>query len=98
MSIKWGLSVLDWRDHASNDHHDHPTGVYKVQCGHSLMMSHPTAGHIVRDSMPGVRRRNRRYGSATLRAPTGRRAERESCPVNAASSRVLPGGRSVPTR
>jgi hypothetical protein len=41
MSIKWGLSVLDWRDHAINDHHDHPTGVYKAQCGHSLMTVTP---------------------------------------------------------
>jgi hypothetical protein len=41
MRIKWGLSVLDWRDHAIDAHHDHPTGVYKAQCGHSLMMVTP---------------------------------------------------------
>jgi hypothetical protein len=44
----------------------------------------------VRDSMPGVRRRNRRYGSATLRAPTGRRAERESRPVKCRFLRCAP--------
>jgi hypothetical protein len=38
MSIKWGLSVLDWRDHAINNR---PTGVYKAQCSHSLVMLTP---------------------------------------------------------
>jgi hypothetical protein len=39
MSIQWGLTVLDWRDHAISNHHAHPTGVYKAQCGHSLMVT-----------------------------------------------------------
>jgi hypothetical protein len=39
MSIQWGLSVLDWRDHAISNHHAHPTGVYKAPCGHSLMVT-----------------------------------------------------------
>ncbi|MGH3540719.1 MAG: hypothetical protein ACRDQJ_20860 [Pseudonocardiaceae bacterium] len=38
MSIKWSLSVLDWRDHAIDDHHDHPAGVFKARCGHAVMM------------------------------------------------------------
>ncbi len=38
MSIKWGLSVLDWRDHAIDEDQDHPAGVLKAQCGHSLMV------------------------------------------------------------
>ncbi|MGH3815073.1 MAG: hypothetical protein ACRDUV_21950 [Pseudonocardiaceae bacterium] len=38
MSIKWGLSVLDWRDHAINERRMHPIGVYKAECGHLLMM------------------------------------------------------------
>jgi hypothetical protein len=37
--MKWGLSVLDWRDHAINDHHDHPVGVYKAQCVHLMMVT-----------------------------------------------------------
>jgi hypothetical protein len=24
MTIKWGLSVSDWRDHAVDDHQDYP--------------------------------------------------------------------------
>jgi hypothetical protein len=33
MSIKWGLSVLDWRDHAINDDHDHPSASTKPNAG-----------------------------------------------------------------
>ncbi len=38
MAIKWGLSVLDWRDHAIDECRDHPVGVFKAECGHLLMM------------------------------------------------------------
>ncbi len=38
MSIRWGLSVLDWRSHAIDERRHHPTGVYVAECGHSLMM------------------------------------------------------------
>ncbi len=38
MSVKWGLSVLDWRSHAINEHAKHPLGVFKAECGHLLMM------------------------------------------------------------
>jgi hypothetical protein len=38
LSIKWGLSVLDWRDHAINESQDHPIGVFKAECGHLLML------------------------------------------------------------
>jgi hypothetical protein len=31
MSIRWGLSVLDWRDHAIDDSRDHPIGVYRAR-------------------------------------------------------------------
>lgn len=41
MSIKWGLSVLDWRDHAINESQDHPIGVLKAECGHLLMLVTP---------------------------------------------------------
>jgi hypothetical protein len=64
MSIKWGLSVLDWRDHAIDDHHDHPTGVYKATVRPFANGGYTTVGHIVRDSVPGVHGRNRRDGFA----------------------------------
>ena len=38
MAIKWGLSILDWRDHAIDERRDHPIGVFKAECGHLLMM------------------------------------------------------------
>jgi hypothetical protein len=41
MSIKWALSVLDWRDHAINENQDHPIGVLKAECGHLLMLVTP---------------------------------------------------------
>jgi len=41
VSIRWGLSVADWHDHAIDDHHDHPSGVFTARCGHSLMMVTP---------------------------------------------------------
>lgn len=41
MNIKWGLSVLDWRDHAINESPDHPIGVLKAECGHLLMLVTP---------------------------------------------------------
>jgi hypothetical protein len=67
MSIKWGLSVLDWRDHAINDHHGPPDRRVQSPVRAFADDGHPTAGHIVRDSMPGVRDRNHRYGFATVR-------------------------------
>jgi hypothetical protein len=39
MSINWELSVLDRRDQGINDHHDHPAGVYRTRCSHSLMVT-----------------------------------------------------------
>jgi hypothetical protein len=36
--VRWGLSVLDWRSHAINEHAEHPIGVFKAECGHLLMM------------------------------------------------------------
>jgi hypothetical protein len=36
--IRWGLSTLDWRWHAVSELADHPTGVYKAQCGALLLM------------------------------------------------------------
>jgi hypothetical protein len=36
--IKWGLSPLDWRNHAVDEWADHPIGVYRAHCGHLLMM------------------------------------------------------------
>ena len=38
MSIKWGLSPLDWRSHAVDEHQENPTGGLKAECGHLLMM------------------------------------------------------------
>lgn len=38
MSVRWGLSVLDWHTHAIDEQADHPTGVFKAECGHLLMM------------------------------------------------------------
>lgn len=38
MTIKWGLSVLDWHAHAIDENADHPIGVYVARCGHRLMM------------------------------------------------------------
>jgi hypothetical protein len=35
-AMKWGLSVLDWRSHAINEHTEHPIGVFKAECGHLL--------------------------------------------------------------
>jgi hypothetical protein len=37
-TMKWGLSVLDWRSHAIDECGDHPLGVLKAECGHLLMM------------------------------------------------------------
>ncbi len=36
--MRWGLSVLDWRSHAINEHAEHPIGVLRAECGHLLMM------------------------------------------------------------
>ncbi|MGH3775729.1 MAG: hypothetical protein ACRDRR_08325 [Pseudonocardiaceae bacterium] len=41
MTIKWGLSVVDWCNHAIDDRADHPTGIYRARCGHRLMMITP---------------------------------------------------------
>ncbi len=66
MTIKWGLSVSDWRDHAVDDHQDYPGGALKARCGHWLMIVTPLR-QIVRETMPGMRGRHRRYRVATLR-------------------------------
>ncbi|MGH3806447.1 MAG: hypothetical protein ACRDRU_07395 [Pseudonocardiaceae bacterium] len=42
--MRWGLSVLDWRSHAINEHADHPIGVLKAECGHLLMAE---CGHLL---------------------------------------------------
>jgi hypothetical protein len=36
--MKWGMSPLDWRCHAINEHRDHPNGVLIAECGHRLMI------------------------------------------------------------
>ena len=36
--MRWGLSVLDWRSHASNEPAEHPIGVLRAECGHLLIM------------------------------------------------------------
>jgi hypothetical protein len=41
MTIKWGLSVSDWRDRAVDDHQDYPGGALKARCGHWLMIVTP---------------------------------------------------------
>jgi hypothetical protein len=56
--IKWGLSVLDWRDHAIDAHHDHPIGVYKAQCGHSLMTVTPCGRHRAGNNARNARTRS----------------------------------------
>ena len=38
MSVRWGLSPLDWCSHAIDERGDHPIGVLKAECGHLLMM------------------------------------------------------------
>lgn len=51
MSIRWGLSASDWRDHAiDHDGPDHPTGVLKARCGHLLKVVTP-----LRDTSCGTR-------------------------------------------
>lgn len=40
-SIKWGLSVSDWHDHAVGDHQDYPGGALQARCGHWLMIVTP---------------------------------------------------------
>jgi hypothetical protein len=41
MTIKWGLSVSDWRDHAVDDHLHYPGGARQARCGHWLMIVTP---------------------------------------------------------
>jgi hypothetical protein len=41
MTITWGLSVSNWRDHAVDDHQDYPGGALKARCGHWLMIVTP---------------------------------------------------------
>lgn len=41
MTVRWGLSILDWQRHAIDDRRHHPTGVYKAECSHTLMMATP---------------------------------------------------------
>lgn len=35
--MKWALSVDDWHSHAVDERAEHPSGVYRAQCGHVLM-------------------------------------------------------------
>lgn len=50
MNIRWGLSVLDWRSHAIDEHRRcHPVGVYEAECGHLLMKV-----TVLRDELPGA--------------------------------------------
>jgi hypothetical protein len=60
-----GLSVLDWHDHAINDHHDDRRLQSPVRP--FADDGHPAAGHIVRKTMRGVCDRNHRHGFATVR-------------------------------
>lgn len=41
MTIKWGLSVSDWHDHAVDNHQDYPGGALQARCGHLLMVVTP---------------------------------------------------------
>lgn len=34
--VKWALSVEDWHSHAVDERAEHPTGVYRAECGHLL--------------------------------------------------------------
>ncbi|MGH3865201.1 MAG: hypothetical protein ACRDQ4_03520 [Pseudonocardiaceae bacterium] len=49
--MRWGLSVLDWRSHAINEHTEHPLGVLKAECGHLLMMVTTLAREALRGSV-----------------------------------------------
>ena len=36
-ATKSGLSPLAWRNHAVDERANHPSGMYRAQCGHLLM-------------------------------------------------------------
>jgi hypothetical protein len=38
MTIKWELSVSDWRHHVVDDHQDYPGDAPTARCGHWLMI------------------------------------------------------------
>ncbi|HKR49102.1 MAG TPA: hypothetical protein VJT72_05880 [Pseudonocardiaceae bacterium] len=35
--VRWGLSIVDWRYHAVQDHGCHPGGALVAECGHELL-------------------------------------------------------------
>ena len=41
MTVRWGLSVLDWTHHAIDERADHPNGCYRASCGHLLIFVVP---------------------------------------------------------
>ncbi len=53
MTIKWGLSVADWRDHAVDDHQDYPGGALQARCGHWLMIVTPLRDTSCGTQCPG---------------------------------------------
>ncbi|MGH4008292.1 MAG: hypothetical protein ACRDTH_09110 [Pseudonocardiaceae bacterium] len=85
--VKWGLSVLDFHRHAIDDRKRHPSGCYKAECGHLLMMV--TSLH------------EEPYGrlcGACAAIQAGRAVTRHDSdrPPVEPSPRRAPGGRSVP--
>jgi hypothetical protein len=52
--IKWGLSPLDWRNHAVDEWADHPIGVYRAQCGHLLMIVTALLAMPLRQAVRGM--------------------------------------------
>ena len=56
MATRGGLSVLDWRSHAVDEFADHPLGVYRVWCGHLLMMVTELTDGPGQQALRGVRR------------------------------------------
>jgi hypothetical protein len=55
MTVRWGLSVQDWRGHAVDELGDHPSGVYRAECGHLLLGGGGAAGTACGCAVPGVR-------------------------------------------
>lgn len=38
MSVRWGLSPLERRSHAIDEGREHPSGMFRTECGRLLMM------------------------------------------------------------
>lgn len=85
--MRWGLSILDFHHHAIDERGDHPTGVYKAECGHLLLMVTPL------HEEPYGRLCGACAAIQTARAVT--RHDSDRLPVEP-SPRRAPGGRSVP--